>query len=78
MSNEFLAARVPPWQVFRIKKWAEHIGQPLGMVLTEAIATFLSVQEVPPELTEAWLKEYREIELAKEGAETNGTGGGNA
>ena len=55
----FLAARVPPWQAFRIRKWAEHQGEPLGLVLAEAIRVFLDSQDVSRELTAAWLKEYR-------------------
>lgn len=57
--SEFLAARIHPWQAFRIRKWAEHKKQPLGLVLTEAIQLYLSSEKVPPELLEQWLVEYR-------------------
>jgi len=52
-----LAARVPPWQAFRLRKLAEEKGLPLGLVLTEAIqALMLDVDE---EKIQMWLKEYK-------------------
>lgn len=60
--SEFLAARVHPWQAFRIRRYADRIQQPLGLVLTEAIQVFLSTQQLPQEVTDAWLREYREAE----------------
>lgn len=58
--SDFLAARVHPWQAFRIRKFAQFKGIPLGLILTEAIQVYLSIEKVPPELVEEWLKEYRE------------------
>ena len=69
--SDFLAARVHPWQAFRIRKWAEHAEQPLGIVLMEAIQVYLGEQHIPPELAEAWLKEYQEIKTTKEAAHAN-------
>ena len=56
--SEFLAARIHPWQAFRIRKFAEYKGLPLGLVLTEAIQLLLSTENLPPELLETWLEEY--------------------
>ena len=57
--SEFLAARIHHWQAFRIRKFAELKGMPLGLILTEAIQIYLSIEKVPPELVEEWLTEYR-------------------
>lgn len=65
--SEFLAARVPPWQAFKIKKLAERNNQNLGLVLTEAIQIYFSTLELPNELLEQWLEEYRTIENKKDG-----------
>ena len=58
--SELLAARVHPWQAFRLRKWAEHKQMPLGLILTEAIQVYMGIEAIAPELTEQWLKEYRE------------------
>ena len=58
--TKLLAARVHPWQAFRIRKWAEIQGIPLGVILAEAIQVFLSTQQIPNSTIERWLEEYRE------------------
>lgn len=59
MANEFIAARIHPWQAFRLHKYAEMQGQNEGAVLMDALKTFFSIQKIPAELTKKWLDEYR-------------------
>ena len=64
--TELLAVRVHQWQAFRFRKWAEHKGVPLGMMLTEAIQGFLVSENIPQELIEEWLREYRETQVGND------------
>lgn len=61
MSNELLAVRIHPWQAFRLRKYAEMQGQNEGVILMDALKTFFSMQNLPGELTQKWLAEYRTI-----------------
>lgn len=54
-----VGVRVHSWHWFKFKRWAEHIGQPLGLALTDALKVYLDSEKVPPELTTIWLEEYR-------------------
>lgn len=59
MPNELLAVRIHPWQAFRLRKFAELQGQNEGLILMDALRTFFSLQNLPSELIQQWLAEYR-------------------
>jgi len=59
-TSTLLAARIHPWQAFKIRKISEERGQRLGLILSEAIQIYTSLQFSKEKLDE-WLREYHEI-----------------
>lgn len=59
MPNELLAVRIHPWQVFRLRKYADMNGQNEGAVVTDALKVYFGILDLPDSLTESWIAEYR-------------------
>jgi len=53
-----LAARVHPWQLFRIRKVAEWLKQPFSRVIMDALQVYCHGLEIPRETLDKWLDEY--------------------
>lgn len=66
--SDLLAARVNHWQAFKIRKYAEENGIPLGLVITEAIQLYFSQLNISQERIDAWLVEYHELKENHEDA----------
>lgn len=60
MKNKILAARVSSWPSFKIRKYSKERGEPLGLILTDAIQIYLNLMDIPEKKIEEWLKEYHE------------------